>query len=210
MKKSVVREYFESLVVAVVLALFVRTWVFQAFQIPSGSMEPGLLVGDHLIVNKMEFAPAPTALERAILPGRPVRRGDIVVFKAPETPEEDLIKRVIGLPGDRVELHRKTVYINGAPLDEKYVQYLEPPSTDGPARTDDVREEYGPVTVPPGQYFMMGDNRDNSRDSRYWGFMPAGYIKGRALFIYYSIDESEPLTNLPRATRWERLLRVVR
>ncbi len=210
MKRSVAREYLESLIIAVILALFVRTWVFQAFKIPTGSMEPSLLVGDHLIVNKMIFAPAASSFERALLPGRPIRRGDVIVFKYPKEPDRDFIKRVIGLPGDRVELHRKVVYINGKPLDESYVRFLEPPSVDGPPHTDDVREEYGPVTVPDGQYFMMGDNRDNSEDSRYWGFMPRSYVKGEALFIYFSYDENEPLANLLGATRWHRLLHRVR
>ena len=210
MKKSVIREYFESFLVAVILALFVRTWVFQAFKIPSGSMEKGLLVGDHLIVNKMEFAPAISAVERALLPRRAIRRGDVIVFKSPEEPDRDLIKRAIGLPGDRLELHRKKVYINGQPLDEPYVEFLEPPSTDGPPRTDDVREEYGPVTVPDHQYFMMGDNRDNSQDSRYWGFMPESYVKGRALFIYFSLDDSQPVTNVVGGVRWGRLLQTVK
>jgi signal peptidase I len=210
MKKSVFREYFESLVIAVILALFVRTWVFQAFKIPTGSMEPNLLVGDHLIVNKMIFAPTITGVERALLPVRPIRRDDVVVFKYPQDPERDFIKRAIGLPGERLELHRKTVYINGTPLNEPFVYFLEPPSTSGPPRTDDLREEYGPVTVPAGQYFMMGDNRDNSEDSRYWGFMPASYVKGQALFIYFSIDESQPLSHLFSAIRWSRLLRRVR
>src|SRR5262245_16813689 len=122
-KKSLVREYFESLVIAVILALFVRTWVFQAFKIPSGSMEPNLVIGDHLIVNKMEFNPG-GAFERAVMPRRDIRRGDILVFKAPAEPERDLIKRVIGLPGDRVELHRKKISVNGKPLDEPYAQFL--------------------------------------------------------------------------------------
>ena len=210
MKKSVAREYFESLTIAVILALFVRTWVFQAFKIPSGSMEPNLLVGDHLIVNKMEFAPTRTSLERAVLPRRDMRRGDIVVFKSPELPERDLIKRVIGLPGERLELRRKRIHINGTPLDEPYVRFVDPPSPEGAARTDDLREEYGPVTVPDGQYFMMGDNRDNSQDSRYWGFLPASYVKGRALFIYFSIDPDASLANALGGIRWERLLRTVR
>src|SRR5215471_12454848 len=145
MKKSIVREYFESLVIAVILALFVRTWVFQAFQIPTGSMENNLLIGDHLIVNKMVFAPAVTAFERLLLPDRPIRRGDIVVFKFPQDPERDFIKRVIGLPGDKVELHHKKVSINGTPINEPYVQYLEPPNPDAAPKMDDVREEYGPV-----------------------------------------------------------------
>src|SRR5260221_13843156 len=112
MKKSVPREYYESLVIAVVLALFVRTWVFQAFKIPTGSMEQNLLIGDHLIVNKMIFAPSLTRFDRAVRPARPIRRLEVIVFKYPKEPERDFVKRVIGLPGDTLELHRKVVYIN--------------------------------------------------------------------------------------------------
>lgn len=209
MKKSVIREYFESLVIAVILALFVRTWVFQAFKIPSGSMEPNLLIGDHLIVNKMAFAPTIGSLERALLPSRHIRRGDIIVFKSPEEPDRDLIKRVVGLPGDRLELRRKRIFINGEALDESYVKFLEPPLADGPARTGDVREEYGPVTVPENQFFMMGDNRDNSQDSRYWGFLPASYVKGRALFIYFSTDPGGSIAGAISGIRWARLLGTV-
>jgi signal peptidase I len=210
MKKSVVREYFESLTIAVILALFVRTWVFQAFKIPSGSMEPNLLIGDHLIVNKTVFSPVSTGLERVLLPRRDIRRGDVIVFKSPEEPDRDLIKRVIGLPGDRLELRRKKVHVNGKPLDEPYAQFLQPPSPEGSPRTDDLREEYGPVTVPERQYFMMGDNRDNSQDSRYWGFLPASYVKGHALFIYFSINPDASMTNLIGGVRWGRLLERVR
>ena len=209
MKKSATREYVESLLIAVILALFVRTWVFQAFKIPSGSMEPNLLIGDHLIVNKMEFAPTATGFERAVSPRRPIRRGDIIVFKSPEEPERDLIKRVIGLPGDRLELHRKKISINGKALDEPHVRFLAAPSTDGPPRTDDLREEYGPVTVPDHQYFMMGDNRDNSQDSRYWGFLPESYVKGRALFIYFSFDPESSVAGILGAPRWSRILHSV-
>jgi signal peptidase I len=205
MKKSVVREYFESLVIAVILALFVRTWVFQAFKIPTGSMENNLLIGDHLIVNKMEFAPEATWVERAIMPSRAIRRGDVIVFKYPVEPERDFVKRVIGLPGDRLELHRKAISINGTKLDESYVRFLEPPSANGTPRTDDLREEYGPVTVPAGQYFMMGDNRDNSQDSRYWGFLPQNYVKGKALFIYFSVEETASMSHLLSGIRWSRL-----
>jgi signal peptidase I len=200
-KKSVVREYAESLIIAVVLALFVRTFVFQAFKIPTGSMEPNLLVGDHLIVNKMIFSPAATGLERALLPARDITRGDVIVFKYPEAPDRDFIKRVIGLPGDRLELRRKVLYINEQPLDEAWAHYASPPSAESFGASGDLREFYGPVTVPPGQYFMMGDNRDNSEDSRYWGFLPSTYVKGRALFIYFSFDGG---------LRWERLLNAVR
>jgi signal peptidase I len=189
-KKSVVREYFESLVIAVSLALFVRTFVFQAFKIPTGSMEPNLLVGDHLIVNKMVFAPTATGFERAILPHRDIHRGDVIVFKFPQDPARDFIKRVIGLPGDQLELRRKKIYVNGKELSEPYVHFIVPLSPESDKRSDDLREEYGPVSVPADQYFMMGDNRDNSQDSRYWGFMPASYVKGQALFIYFSVGES--------------------
>src|SRR5215210_7242416 len=126
-QKSTAREYFESIVVAVILALFVRTFVFQAFKIPTGSMKPNLLVGDHLLVNKFIFAPTASAIERALLPMREIRRGDVMVFKFPEEPERDFIKRTIGLPGETVELKNKKVYINNQPLDEPYVRYLFPP-----------------------------------------------------------------------------------
>jgi len=193
MKKSVFREYFESLIVAVILALFVRTWVFQAFKIPTGSMEPNLLVGDHLIVNKMTFSS--------------IHRGDIVVFKFPKEPERDFIKRVIGLPGDKLELKRKTVYVNGQALTEPYAHFLESPRAENDPVSDDVRQDYGPVTVPSDQYFMMGDNRDNSEDSRYWGFLPMSYVKGKAEFMYFSLSEEASLLS---GIRWERIGTIVR
>ena len=211
-KKSTPREYFESLCVAVVLALFVRTFVVQAFKIPTGSMENNLLVGDHLLVNKLVFAPTLTGFERAILPTDPIARGDIIVFKYPEEPERDYIKRVIGLPGDTLELKNKTVYINGKALDEPYVHFLFPDAVPGsPDYTDlDVRRKYGPVTVPADHYFMMGDNRDNSQDSRYWGFMPRDYVKGKALFIYFSFgEEGSGLTGLLGNARWSRILHQI-
>jgi signal peptidase I len=203
-RKSIAREYFESLVIAVVLALFIRTYVVQAFKIPSGSMEPNLLVGDHLLVNKFVFGPAISPVERAVLPMKDIQRLDIVVFKHPKDPERDLIKRIIGLPGETLELRRKRVFINGKPLDEPYAHFMDdPPAT---SEEMDPRVQYGPVTVPPGQYFAMGDNRDNSEDSRYWGFLPRENIKGKALVIYWSYDgESDFL-----GTRWNRLLHQVR
>ncbi len=227
-KKSTVREYFETIAVAVILALFVRTWVFQAFKIPTGSMENNLLIGDHLVVNKFVFAPTASSLERAVLPVGQIRRGDVVVFKYPEDPERDFIKRVIGLPGDTLEVRRKEVFINGEPLKEPYVHFLQPASPEGRETTSfDVRENYGPVTVPPGNYFMMGDNRDNSQDSRYWGFLPAHYVKGKALMVYWSYDagredyQDEGLGATVRRvvstvahfftrTRWDRLLHQIR
>jgi signal peptidase I len=202
-RKSTFREYFESLVVAVILALFVRTFGFQAFKIPTGSMEPNLLVGDHLLVNKFIFGPSLNRAERAVLPMRPVERGEVLVFKFPEEPDRDFIKRVIGLPGETLELRNQTIYINGAPLVEPYAHYQLPPTPGGANGEDgDVRRKYGPVTIPEGHYFMMGDNRDDSQDSRYWGFMPATYIKGRALFIYWSFGA-------PNGTRWTRMFHQI-
>jgi signal peptidase I len=227
-KKSVVREYFESIVIAVILALFVRTWVVQAFKIPTGSMENNLLIGDHLLVNKFIFAPTPLAIGRHTLPVRDIRRGDIVVFKYPEEPDRDFIKRVIGLPGETVELRNKKVFVNDKPLDEPYIHFLTPPSNDYQEVTSaDVRERFGPVTVPADRYFVMGDNRDNSQDSRYWGFLPRDYVKGKALMIYWSyesgredyLDEglgasvkrmASVVTHFFTKTRWERLFHLIR
>ena len=212
-RKSTAREYFESICVAVILALFVRTFVVQAFKIPTGSMENNLLIGDHLLVNKFVLGPSESSLERAVLPIGTLHRGDVVVFKYPEDPERDFIKRVIGLPGETLELKEKKVYINGTPLQEPYVHFLFPPdvtSSDLGEGTFDVRRSYGPVTVPEGHYFMMGDNRDNSQDSRYWGFMPREYVKGKALFVYFSFGEGgSGLSGLLGNVRWGRILHQI-
>jgi signal peptidase I len=208
-KKSTLREYFESICVAVILALFVRTFLVQAFKIPTGSMENNLLVGDHLLVNKFVFAPTLTSLEDMLLPIDRIERGDIIVFKYPEEPERDFIKRVIGLPGETIELRNKRVYVNGQRLDEPYVHYLIPPDDSGLMHDSDVRVQYGPVTVPERMYFMMGDNRDNSQDSRYWGFMPREYIKGKALFVYFSLEEESGLSGVLGGIRWRRLLHQI-
>jgi len=229
-KKSTVREYFESIVIAVILALFVRTFVLQAFKIPTGSMENNLLIGDHLLVNKFIYAPTSGGAERALLPISTIKRGDVLVFKYPVEPDRDFIKRVIGLPGETLELKAKKIFINGKPLDEPYVHFLEEPHRNSElseVTSSDVRENYGPVTVPPDQYFMKGDNGDNSADSRYWGFMPRDYVKGKALLIYWSYesgredyeDESATATVKGLAsvcmhfftkTRWDRLGRLIR
>jgi signal peptidase I len=229
-KKSTLREYFESIVIAVILALFIRTFVVQAFKIPTGSMEENLLIGDHLLVNKFVFAPTATGVERALLPVGTIKRNDVLVFKYPEEPDRDFIKRVIGLPGETVELRAKKVYINGKPLDEPHVHFLRPPGAGASEFTEvtsfDVRERYGPVTVPPSQYFVMGDNRDNSQDSRYWGFLPRELVKGKALVIYWSYeagrgdyqDESAGATvkglvsvfaHFFTRTRWDRMFHQI-
>ncbi len=225
-RKSTLREYFESIVIAVILALFVRTWVLQTFKIPTASMENTLLVGDHLLVNKFVFGPTAVPALRAVLPVRDIRRGDVIVFKYPDEPERDFIKRVIGLPGDTVELRNKKVHVNGQPVDEPYVYFLDPAGAGQEMTSFDVRERYGPVTVPPGQYFVMGDNRDNSQDSRYWGFLPRSYVKGRALMIYWSYESGgevyadegigatirnvfSVITHFFTRTRWERILQQI-
>ena len=227
-KKSTLREYFESIVIAVILALFIRTFVVQAFKIPTGSMENNLLIGDHLLVNKMVFAPTASLVERALTPTGTIKRGDVIVFKYPEEPDRDFIKRVIGLPGETLEVREKKVYINGKPMDEPYVHFLAPPmaSEYNEITSFDVRERYGPVTVPADQYFMMGDNRDNSQDSRYWGFLPKELIKGKAVVIYWSYESGREdyqdtgagatlrglgstFVHFFTRTRWDRMLHQI-
>jgi signal peptidase I len=211
-RKSTAREYFESICVAVILALFVRTFVVQAFKIPTGSMENNLLIGDHLLVNKFVFAPTLSRAEDTLLPIDPIQRGDILVFKYPEDPERDFIKRVIGLPGETIEVKDKKVYVNGNALEEPYVHFLfpfDPNSPDAGEGSFDLRRAYGPVTVPDAHFFMMGDNRDNSQDSRYWGFLPRDYVKGKALFVYFSFGEGESGVPLLGNVRWSRILHQI-
>jgi signal peptidase I len=263
---SVLREYFESLVVTAVMALFGMTFVVQAVKVPTGSMQNTINIGDHLLVNKFIFAPGPVL---PFLPQREIRRGDIIVFKYPgkyqgeerfrdstavddERPDNtpyktNYVKRVIGLPGDRVEVRDTKVFINGQPLEEHIIPAHNPP----PNNPDTPEDEYGaPLSVldapppapadaeysvfvdpqqhvssrrqvesevfnvPEGHYFVMGDNRDNSQDSRYWGYVPRTAIVGRAMFVYWSFDESAPRSDAPapvsylidffKNTRWAR------
>jgi signal peptidase I len=250
--KSVVREYFESIVVTFVMALFGMTFITQAVKVPTGSMLNTILVEDHLMVNKFLLSPHPSVLDN-ILPYRSVRRGDIIVFKYPENPEENYVKRVIGLPGDEVRVVGTKVFINGTELPENKLFALSsmdlkadlqpdgpPRLTDGANYTvyytqtteaDDAIEEkesvfddlyHGgersryatehPYVVPPDNYFCLGDNRDNSLDSRFWGPVPRENVVGRAMFVYWSIDESkredaEPggfVSDLLEYTRWNR------
>src|SRR5436190_10831209 len=228
-KKSTLREYFESIVIAVILAVFIRTFVGQPFKIPTGSMEEDLLIGDHLPVNKFVFGASESRIERALLPMGTIRRGDVIVFKFPEQPDRDFIKRVVGLPGETVEMREKKIFINGKPLDEPYVHFLLAPGAQSEfseVTSTDVRDNYRPVQVPPDHYFMMGDNRDNSQDSRYWGFMPRELVKGKALFIYWSYeagredyqDESAGATvkglvsvfaHFFTRTRWDRMFHQI-
>ncbi|MDQ1590845.1 MAG: signal peptidase [Pyrinomonadaceae bacterium] len=263
--RSVWREYFESLVVTAIMALFGMTFVVQAVKVPTGSMQNTITIGDHLLVNKFIFAPGSPSLP--FLPQREIRRGDIVVFKYPGNPIEpwmdrpndpgnkqyvtNYVKRVIGLPGDRIELRGTSVIVNGQPLQERVITAINhpnDPSTDGNEELAPLTMEADPppqgegaytvayspasrlvgegdhrnlpifqlfkgqkaIVVPADSYFMMGDNRDNSLDSRYWGFVPRDLIIGRALFVYWSYDESAPSGGFPyiqdfiRNTRWGR------
>lgn len=226
-KKSAVREYLEMLVGAVILALFVRAFIFQAFKIPTGSMEPNLLIGDHLLVDKMIFSPSLGWVEDLLLAKRPIERGDVLVFKFPEDPTRDFIKRVIGLPGESFEIQEKQVLINGQALTEKYAYFLEPPlqrsDPDYGFFGEDLKDNFGPQTVPDRQLMMMGDNRDNSRDSRFWGTLRTDQVKGRAVVVYWSYEASreeyqreasfqwikDTLSAFGR-TRWSRFFHVIR
>ena len=186
-QKSLVREYVEAIAIAILLALVIRTFVVQAFTIPSGSMMDTLLVGDYILVNKFLYGPT-VPFTGWQLPGiRGPRRGDIIVFKYPQDERRDFIKRIIGVPGDRVLIRGHTVIVNDEPLVEPYRRVTQPsfPRADPPGYCG---YSYGcePTTVPPDSYFVMGDNRDNSQDSRYWGFVRRDKIKGKAFLIYWS------------------------
>jgi signal peptidase I len=188
-EKNAVREYFELIVETAVFVFFVLTFVLQAFQIPSGSMIPKLLIGDFLMVNKMAYAGSSTPLERLIMPSRPIQRKDIVVFRWPGDMKTDFVKRVIGLPGDKVEIRARQLYVNDQAVEEPYKIHItdQAGSPDAGFRYDQaIRDNYGPIVVPPANLFVMGDNRDDSADSRTWGFVPLRYVKGRPWIIYFS------------------------
>ena len=188
-EKSAFREYAEAIIIALVLALVIRTFIVQAFKIPSGSMLPTLQVGDHILVNKFVY--------HFTSP----QRGDILVFKYPKDEGRDFIKRVIGLPDDKLEIKNKRVFVNDTPLDEPYVVHSDPGVQE---ESVSPRDSYGPVVIPPGKYFMMGDNRDFSMDSRFWGFLDRSKIRGEAFVIYWSWDSEK------FRPRWRRIGMIVR
>jgi signal peptidase I len=192
-KKSFWRENFEAILIAVVLALLIRTFVVQAFKIPSGSMLETLQIGDHILVNKFIFGTRIPFTNMKLLPVRKPERGDIIVFKYPVDEKRDFIKRVIGIPGDVIEIRNKVVYVNDAELQDGYVIYRDENIVPG------QRDNFGPVTVPDDSYFMMGDNRDGSFDSRFWGYVKEEEVLGKALIIYWSWD---------RDNKWPRLGRI--
>jgi signal peptidase I len=198
--RSVVREYLEAALWALVLTAVLRAFVIQAFRIPSESMRDTLLVGDFLFVNKFEYGPK-VPFTHVRLPGlHPPRRGDVIVFQFPQDPSKDFIKRCIATGGETVEVKEKQVYVNGRKLDEPYARHTDPNIR--PAGFD-FRDNFGPFTVPKGEMFMMGDNRDNSNDSRYWGTLPMDLVKGRAMFLYWSWDGDRSWP------RWNRLLNII-
>jgi signal peptidase I len=232
----------QSLLSIVVIAVFVITFIVQAFQIPTESMENTLLIGDYLLVDKLRYG---STRQNPLLPYRPVRRGDIIVFHYPVNPEQHFVKRVVGVPGDRIRLINRRLYVNGAPQQEPYVHYISPvhdvfrdefPRLDMPTAGLEggwwlemhKLVEDNQLIVPEGNYFVMGDNRDDSKDSRYWGFVPQANIEGRPIVIYWSLrsfDAGMPgspgpsdrlfhfiygLTHLGQITRWDRTFRVVR
>jgi signal peptidase I len=188
-EKSVVRQYAEAVIIAVIMALVIRSFVIQAFKIPSGSMLQTLQIGDHILVNKFLYWFTDP------------QHGDIIVFKFPQDEGRDFIKRVVALPGEKLEVRGKQVYINDKPLTEGHAVHLDPAMLENPGSS---RDNFGPVVVPPGQLFMMGDNRDYSMDSRFWGFLDMKKIKGKAFIIYWSWDHDR------FRPRWERLGMLVR
>ena len=188
-KKSLLREYVEAALIAVFLALFIRTFVIQAYKIPSGSMEPTLLVGDHILVNKFIYGIKIPFISKTLIPiGKP-KRGDIIVFKYPLDKRKDYIKRVIGLPGDEIRIMDKEIFINGELFDGRFGVYDKSSGRD---------DNLGPIVVPQNGLFVMGDNRDHSYDSRYWGFVPLDLVKGKAIIIYWSWPH------------WDRFGRLIR
>jgi signal peptidase I len=188
--RSVLREYFEALVVAGLFLGFTNTFVVKTFYIPSASMEDTLLIGDHLFVNRFIYGPTESSIGKAVLPTREIQRGDIVIFRSPETPRVDLVKRCVGLPGDKVEVIDKELYLNGVKVnDDAYTSHRDPmlfPRHNRFTGQSIARDFYGPLTVPEDNYFCMGDNRDHSHDSRFWGTLPVRYVKGRASVVYWS------------------------
>jgi signal peptidase I len=211
-KKTTFREYYEALLIAIIFVNFARIFVFQAFKIPTGSMEDNLKIGDHIIVNKFIYGPAVAGPLASLFPLRDIVRGDIVVFRYPLQPDTDFVKRVIGLPGDTVTIRDKRVSINGKPLDEPYVVYDDSrtyPNQQFLPEPYRSRDQFGPFVVPDGQYFAMGDNRDRSSDSRYWGTVPRSLIKGRAFMVYWSFDREPPPPGSPAKERAHELVNVL-
>lgn len=196
-QKNIILEYAEALIVAIILALFIRAFIVQAYKIPSGSMLNTLYIGDYLLVTRFNYGPKIPFTDKEIFHVGDPQHGDVIVFKYPKDPSVDYIKRVVGAPGDVIEMRDKQLYRNGEKVVESYTRNTDPQGI------RPVRDQFSPRVVPQGHYFVMGDNRDDSEDSRYWGFVPRANIQGRAWIIYWSW---ESISNI----RWSRIGTVIR
>jgi signal peptidase I len=194
--KSKLREYVEAILLAIVVAFFIRTFVVQAYKIPSGSMKPTLLIGDHILVSKFNYGIKLPFIRSTLIPIGTPKRGDILVFIYPEDNSKDFIKRLVGLPGDTVEVRDKKIFLNGQPWKESYGVNSDSLTIPGAVQP---RDNFGPVKVPEGKLFVMGDNRDESYDSRFWGFVDMKDVLGKALIIYWSWNNED------YSVRWGRL-----
>jgi signal peptidase I len=194
--KSKIQEYAEAIIIAILIALFIRTFIVQAFKIPSGSMKPTLQIGDHILVNKFLYGIKIPFIRKTLIPIGTPKRGDIVVFIYPEDRSKDFIKRVIAIGGDTVEIRNKKIFLNGKPQNDGHGVYVD--SVVFPAAIQ-PRDNFGPVKVPQGTLFVMGDNRDQSYDSRFWGFVDLKDVMGKAFVIYWSWDRDDTWV------RWDRL-----
>jgi signal peptidase I len=201
--KKIFKEYLEPILIAVLIALFVRTFVVQAFKIPSSSMEPTLLVGDYLLVNKFIYGTRIPYTEMKFLPFAEPKRGDVIVFVFPLDPSKDFIKRVIGTEGEKVEIIQNKIYINDKLIDDPWGRYKR----ERPEWFLQGMEKFGPVVVPKHSLFVLGDNRDNSQDSRFWGFLDVNVVKGKAFIFYFSWDQNGG--NLLDKVRWSRIGRLI-
>lgn len=202
-----IREYIDTLVIAIILALFIRTFVVQAFKIPSGSMIPTLLIGDHILVNKFIYGVKLPFTDLVVVPVSRPERGDVIVFRFPKDESKDFIKRVVGIPGDKIEVRDKVLYVNGIEQSEAFTNYGAD-VVPSPMMSD--RDTFGPVNVPEDSYFVMGDNRDHSLDSRFWGFVDFSKIKGEAFLIYWSWDKEKAVLDwIGGWSRWDRIGKMI-
>jgi len=184
-KTNVIRDWVEPAFEAIIIATIIRTLIIQAFKIPTSSMEDTLLIGDHIIANKFIYGTYLPFSDKTILKFKQPQRGEVIIFRYPKNPKLMFIKRCIGIPGDTVEIKNKIVYLNGMKLEEPYVFYKDIRTLPGEIT---VRDNFGPVKVPLDAFFVMGDNRDNSEDSRFWGFLPYKFLRGKAWLVYWPPD----------------------
>jgi len=203
-KKKLIKEYLEPFVVAVLIALFIRTFVVQAFEIPSSSMEPTLLIGDYLLVNKFAYGIRIPYTNSKFFQFKKPQRGDVIVFIFPLDRSKDFIKRVLGTEGEKVEIIHNKIYINDRLIDDPWGHFV---TNDFPRGYLQRMENFGPVVVPEDSLFVLGDNRDNSEDSRFWGFLNVNAVLGKALVMYFSWDRNAE--SLFGKVRWSRIGKLI-